>query len=523
MRIPLIPQLGSGRSPNVDAQLLENWYEEYDQDNPRQQNYLIQTPGLALVSDFSGTEPGHTVGLHYYNSNLVVAAGGVLGYTLYTATLDLVPTIASIGSLSGFNPNGLDYISMLDNGPHNGKQVWVCDGSNAWVYDTSGGGTLTKMSTGAPNYPAGGVAWITQQDTFGIFGVPNSARFYVTDSENFAHVTSGNFAQPQTITDTLVRGISDNTRLYLFGASGMEVWYNSGDPNFTFTRIPGAIFPIGCAGVNTPTVIDNSIMWVGNNSWGGLSVFQIRGENSPMVVSTPQIDYLLEKDGFSPTFAFAQTYKANGHEFYVLHSGTGFCFVYDVTTGKWHQRITSYDGASDWSAGALAYVPPTVTSPYADNVLASVFETPIGYGTAIIAQVADNWNEDLGQPINHVLITPHLNDEDKRLFVNSLQVIANFGPGNGDVPQVTQGTLTLTYSKDNGNTFTSTQTYNITSNNIQRMLFRRLGWARDWVFKITYTPATPTSLGQNLPGLIIMNAFADIMYRTEGAPQQVGA
>lgn len=523
MRIPLIPQLGSGRSPNVDAQLLENWYEETDPDNPRQQNYLIQTPGLSLVSDFSSMESGITLGIHYYNDNVIVAAGGVLGNTLYTSTLDITPVVTSVGSLVGFNPNFLDYVQMLDNGPHNGKQVWVCDGTNAWVYSSAGGGSLTKMGTGTPNYPAGGVSWITQQDTFGIFGVPGSAKFYLTDGEDFSHVTSGNFAQPQTITDVLVRGISDNTRLYLFGASGMEVWYNSGDPNFTFTRIPGAIFPIGCAGAQTATVIDNSIVWVGNNSWGGLSVFQVRGENSPQQISTPQIDYLLEKDGFDPTFGFAQVYKANGHEFYVLHTGAGFCFVWDATTGKWHQRITSYSGDEDWVTGALTYVPPTVASPYADSVLATVWDTPISYGNAIIAQVADNWNEDLGRPINHILVTPHLNDEDKRLFINQVQIVANFGPGDGDVPQITQGTILLEYSKDNGNTFPSSQTYTITSNNIQRMLFRRLGWARDWVFRITYTPDTPTNLGQNLPGLIIMNAFADVMYRTDGAPEQVGA
>lgn len=516
MRIPFISQLGAGRSTNVDAQLLENWYVENDPDNPRQQNYLLQTPGISPFSDFSGSFTTNAQGIHYFNGYILAATSSIVDTELLKLTLDPVPVVTSVGAMVGFNANDQDYVAMLDNGPHNGNQVWICDNANAWVYKP-GAGTLTKMGAGQ-GYPAGGVSWITQQDTFGIFGRAGTSQFYVTDSFNYSNVSAGNFAQAQTITDLLVAGISDSTRLYLFGESSMEIWYNSGNVNFTFSRIPGAIYPIGCSGANTPQIIDNSVVWVGNNSWGGLSIFQARGEGAPQVISTPQIDYLLSRNGnsfqfeFNPEFAYATVYKEMGHEFYILHTGTGYCIVWDATTRQWHQRISELPlvaSANDWAGGAMDYVPPTDPSSFFDTTIVALPEV-----TGAIGFLADEWGVDWNDTlINRVLQSPHINDQDKRLFINAVQVIANFGPGDQNQPGTTSGTLVLSYSKDNGNTFPSSQTFTITSNNIQRMLFRRLGWARDWVFKLTYSAAT-----SDVPPLILMNAFADVMYRTDGSP-----
>lgn len=520
MRIPFLSQLGAGRSANVDAQLLENWYEEEDSDNPRQPSYLIQTPGLSPFTDFSGSFNTRAQGIHYFNGYVLVATSSVVDAELLKCTLAPVPVVTSVGTFTGFNANDQDYVQMIDNGPHNGKQVWICDNAAAWVYAPTGG-TLTKMSA-TQGYPSGGVSWITQQDTFGIFGRAGTSQFYVTDSFNFANVSAGNFAQAQTITDVLVAGLSDNTRLYLWGQSGMEIWYNSGAVNFTFTRIPGAIYPIGCSGSNTPQVIDNSVVWVGNNSWGGISVFQIRGENAPQIISTPQIDYLLNRNGnafqfeFNPEFAYATVYKDEGHEFYILHTGTGYTIVWDASTGKWHQRISELPlvaSANDWAGGAMDYVPPTDTSSFFDTTIVALPEVTGGIGF-----LADDWGVDWNSTlINRVIQSPHINDQDKRLFINNVQVIASFGPGNQNQPGITSGTLTLSYSKDNGNTFPSTQTFTVTSNNIQRMLFRRLGWARDWVFRLVYSAASSIT-----PPLVIMNAFADVMYRTDGNPGTPG-
>lgn len=523
MRIPFIGQLGAGRSENVDAQLLENWYVENDPDNPRQTNYLVQTPGMNTFLNFvsSAIQPDETVfGLHYYNSG-IVAVTNLAAYLVNITTNP--PTISRIDTISGSIASWIPY-GMLDNGANNGKQVWFTDGANAWVYK-SGPGTITLMSA-TQGYPTGGVSWITQQDTFGIFGVPNSTKFYVTDSFNYANVTGGNFAQAQTITDVLMCGISDNTRLYLFGETGMEVWYNSGATNFTFTRIPGAIFPVGCAGRGTPALIDNSIVWVGNNEWGGLSVFQVRGEGSPEVISSPQIDFLLNSQGFNPNqpvnfnpvSAYATVYKEVGHEFYVLHPSffSNTCYVWDASTRQWHQRVSQVCVSGGWLAGAMAYIPASDTGGWGNNVLCGLPE--IG---PVIGRLDNTYNGELtstellppfGQ-ITRVIQSPHINDEDKRLFINDVQVVASFGPGTVSEPGPTSGTMTLSYSKDNGNTFPSSQTFTITSNNIQRMLFRRLGWARDWVFRLVYTAAT-TSISP----IIIMNAFADVMYRTDGNP-----
>lgn len=517
MRIHLFGQGNAGVSQNVDAQQLTGYFAEYDSYDDRTNRYLVPVPALKSVINLPISEGG-VMGLHYCNNHLyaVTNAGNLWDVNLNT----LAQT--NRGALPNWTtPTTTVY--MLDNGASNGHQLLIQGGNTAatpgngkaWVYDLNSF-AITAVQ-GTSNWPSS-IRQMTQQDTLGIM-IPddNTCKFYLSNGFDFKTTNGSNVGQPQTITDSLISVISDNIRLYLFGATGLEVWYDSGDPTFTFTRIPGAIYPIGCGATNSVVKIDNSIIWLGVNEWGHPSVFQIRGENAPERISSAQVDWQLDVEsggefGYtSDAWAFA--YKERGHEFYVLNTGTGKTICYDVTTQEWHQRDDTLSNSAAWPAACHAFIPVNATSTFAGQHLFGnwINKSPFYYiNGGYIFEATDAYSTGADSPIRY-FISPHLNDQDKRLFVNAFQVIVNSGDKTGTVPV---GTMTISWAKNNTFAFTSSSTFS-TWTAASRARIRRLGWARDWLFQITCT-------GMSIPP-VILDGVVDLLYRTEGAPQSAGS
>ena len=473
MRLPFIGGAYAGRSPNVDTQELINWYVEGDPRDTRTPKYLVPAPGTSL---FSTAGSGIIRGMYVFNNLLYAVSGNTL-YEISTGG-----TATSRGTLG----TSAGPVQFTDNGITQGTQMMIVDGSSS--YYTYSGTTLTTKTGG--NFTT--AATVTFQDGYGIFNQNDTTgRFWLTNTYDFNTIQATNFATAEASPDTLQCVISDSIRLFLLGATTVEVWYDSGDPDFAFTRIPGAVHYRGCAAAQSACRIDSSIIWLGQAQYGKLQIYQMRGENAPEVISTPQIEYTISQyTTFSDAIAFPML--SNGHEFYVLTFPTqGVTWVYDCRTQEWHQRSTN---GGRWIANCFAF-------------FNNKFYIGDYSATGKIFELSHSYTDDAGTAITRTMISPHINDQDNRLWINELQIIGNFQA------VANASTLTLTYSKDNGLTFPSTQTYTTSStNNVQRMIFRRLGMSRDWVFQLQ-TTSNP----------IIMDAYAGLLYRTEGAPGSPGS
>lgn len=465
----------AGISPNIDTQQLINWYTETDPQDTRTPKYIVPTPGNTL---FCTAGSGVIRGLYVFNSLLYAVSGN----TLYEITTGGVATSrGTLGTSTGV-------VQFCDNGPTQGTQMMIIDGSSSYYTFVAGAGSLVSH-TGS-NFTT--AATLTYQDGYGIFNQNDlTGRFWLTNLEDMTTITGTNFATLTSTPSQLVAVISDSVRLYLLGSQSLEVWYNSGDPNFTFTRVPNSIYFRGCNAAYSVQKLDNSIIWLGTTSYGHPQIYQMRGEAPPIVISTPQMEYTMSQySKRSDAISFAMI--MNGHEFYVVTFPTAnVTWVYDCRTREWHNRQSGASGR--WIANCFAF--------FNSNYYIGDFNA-----TGNIYQLSQSATTENGVAINRTLTSPHFNDKDERLFVNSVQVVGNFQA------VANASTMTLTYSKDNGLTFPSTQTFTTSSsNNIQRMIFRRLGWARDWVFRLT-TTSNP----------VISDAFVHIENRTEGRPGNAG-
>lgn len=510
MRIPFIGGAYAGVSPNTDSQVMIGFYPEFDPKDSRSPRYAVPCPSITS-STFTTPTSLAIYGAHYShdsggtnNSRIcLIGDNGVGGVNLNDIALTGILNTAK--TFSSFTVGTLPP-QMFDNGINNGQQMLIFNPSQlaAWVFNF-GTGTLTQVN-GTVNWQTVTPSYIGYQDTYGIVVQANSCTFWITNSFDFAHIGGLNFAQPQSITDQLNVAISDNIRLYLMGNTGMEVWYNSGDPNFTFTRIPGTVFSIGCTSPMTAVKLDNSIVWLGVTDLGKTSIYQSRGLQPPSRISTTQIDYQLQAALASPNTnaskAYAYAYQEQGHLFYCLVINNN-CWCYDGTNQEWHTRTNFGKGNH-------------VMIPYNDNPATLKAGLSLGQHLFSGDNTATAMQTFASSPTNdqtRQIISPHMNDEQKDLFVNGFQV--NFNSNDTVNPPV--GTMTFSWSM-NDNNFQSTGnltggSYPFLVGSQPRFMMRRLGWAKDWVFKLDCSSMTTAP--------IIMDGFATIAYRTEGSPGNV--
>jgi len=142
--------------------------------------------------------------------------------------------------------------------------------------------------------------------------------------------------------DGLYRAITAGSDLILMGTASLEFYANAGNPTgFAFNR--GVVVPIGLKGPNAVAGFEpgfaDTVLFVANDN----TVRRLQGYD-PVPVSGPELNRLIEAVS-NPTELVAWVYQAAGHPYWVL-SGPGWTWVYDVSTGNWHERH-SY-GAPDW-------------------------------------------------------------------------------------------------------------------------------------------------------------------------------
>lgn len=484
MRIPFIGGAYSGRSGAIDAQTMVNYYVEGDPKDTRSPKHAVPTPGLTLVGSVA-TPTFNVRSVRGLTSFGLSTLYGIIDSTFYEIDLG-VYTVTSRGTVDTVPTNPAQ---MQLNGLSATPQILITDSTHAYVY-TIGTHTLTQL---ASPVPFGGVC--TQQDSYAIMISTTSLGEFVWSSPlDFSTWPGLSFATKQAFSDTLNSVISDGTKLYLLGGASTEVWYDAGQQNQAFFRIPGAVFKIGCAIPQSPGIADNSLIFVGTKSSPSsvvssgtpekspnLQIYQMRGAGVPVRISTPQIEWQLEQSAKNAgtnwsQYSFAFTYRQNGHEFYVLHfissltsSAGNMTWVYDVTTQEWHQRTST--SASSLGLWLAAFVLDNGGTLYA-----------LGFDGNLYTLDPTN-NTENGAVITRTITSPHLYGLNEYVTLGRVEVITNNAIGSGP----TSGTMTLSWSRNYSSTFTNSTSWTFIGSPTQRFYWNRLGRARDWVFQLTTT------------------------------------
>lgn len=324
MLLPLGKTVGQGRSLPLTGERIVNLYPEVAPEGSIAPYWLVGCPGLVRWAT-----TGRIRGMIKHQDELyAVADDKLIKYASdkSTSTIGTVP--------------GTQRVSMATNG----TQLVVVNGTTTgYVYD----GTTFQSITDV-DFP--GADTVTFMDGYFIFTYSSQASTFLKKGEFFiSNLRDGltydalDFANAEKYPDRLQHAVANLGELWLFGTDTIEVWYNSGDVDFPFERIPQAVVEKGLLNRWTVARADNSIYWVDDDG----IVRRAQDGYVPLRISTHAVEYEIGKSVVSETCAFS--YVQEGHEFYVL-ALSNKTLVYDAATQLWHERDTLAADATRWRA-----------------------------------------------------------------------------------------------------------------------------------------------------------------------------
>lgn len=308
-------QSNPSRHTSAGSARIYNLYLEPGGEESSAPAALWPVAGLASWSTLSGG--GGIRAMLDMTTELLVVAGRVL------FRVDTSGTATAVGGIPTDGP------VYMDRNRADPAEVGIVSDGLFWRY--VGGALIENTDVDLP--PASSFAVL---DGYGILpGYGN--QWYITDADNFSSIGPLDFASAESSPDANVRVAVRESEVVLFGAQSTEWWQNTGAEGFPFSRVQTA--GIGCLAARSVAKLDRTLIWVAPD----FTVREMAGYGGK-VISTyavaRDIEDETDKAGITAT-AWAEA----GHWFYCV-SGTSWTWVYDATTGKWHQR-KSY-GTARW-------------------------------------------------------------------------------------------------------------------------------------------------------------------------------
>lgn len=468
-----IPLFGFGtgtRSVNVSAQMRENLYVEKLADPDKTQLALFPRPGLTRFSQLQGVTPGIIMDLQSpIGEFLFIPQSGTNLVWFLSSAISGTPTPNQILGSGGASAVIGNVVRSANDG---NNAVWR-DGNNGYITAAN----FVTQIINATNYPnavafpstCASVAYCASRFVCDDPSSPGQFRWSAAgDPTSWAAL---DFATAESNPDPLSCVFEAHGQLLLFGAQTIEFWAPAAagaSGQQPFVRVGGANIQWGTTAVDTVRKCNDSVIFVGRNQGGNRQVVQLSGYEA-RVISTPDIELQIQNDPRSDN-ATALFFVANGHPFYVLNLSNE-SWAYDLSSGAWSKFTT--DGgrfAAQWQVLGFGGI---IVSDYRDGRL---------------YVIDPNVYTDDGNQIVREVVSKHAFANLARLSLRELRIDCETGvglnSGQGSNPQ-----CMLQWSKDGGHVWGNEvwQTLGPIGSYLTCAVWRMLGRARDWIFKLRVT------------------------------------
>ena len=481
-----------------------------------------------------------TGGTGYAVNDTITVLGGVYGsspatYTVSTISAGVVTgltqTFAGQYTSTPTNP-----ASTSTNGSGTGLTLNLTFGTGSGStgnYVVSGTQTVSSETMYLLNFSVlpssdgafSGASIVDIVDNYFVYNRPSTQQWAA--SNLLSPITYGlSYASKFTGPDNLVSLVCDHGQVYLLGEQTSEVWADQGTFPFAFQRIPGSSSQHGLAAANSIARLGNSFAYVAKNNRGQAEIVIMNGY-FPQRISTHAVENTLVNQNISDAIAY--TYQLEGHECYVVtFPSLDITWVYDITTQLWHKWLWT-DSQNNYHRHR------SNCSAFFQNVVL------VGdWQNGQIYQLDPNNYTDNSDAIRRLRRCPHLTTDLQRQYFDELQI--QFQPGVGTTGlSNTEGNLVgdpliigplntysigfnndiiiglnqnlnaltpttnpqamLRWSSDGGSTWSNEHWSAIgkTGKYNNRIIWRRLGWARDRIYEVVVTdPINAVIVSANL-------------------------
>lgn len=447
------------QSVNIDAQKTVNLIPQMNESGFGKEGAVMSfvgTPGLTLKATVGN---GPIRAQHKATNDYLYVVSGANVYKIDTSFNETL-----LGSISTTGGN----VSMADNG----SDLFIVDGTAGYTVNLSSDAFATVSD---PDFSAADK--VVYQDGYFIFNDSGTGQIFISDL-NSTGIDSGT-ASAEGRPDNIISMISDHRDLWLFGSDSIEVFFNSGNADFPFERIEGAFVEHGCAAAFSVAKMNNEVYWLGNDDQGRGVVYKARGYQ-PERISTHAVEIAIG-EYTSISDAVAYTYQEAGHYFYVLNfTDANTTWVYDASTNLWHERAYTNTKTGQLerhrSNNHAFFNGLHIVGDYQDGKL--------------YEQDLDTYSDN-GDEITRLRAAPHVSADRKYLFFDQFEIDMEFGVGL-DGASTTQGydpLVVMQFSDDGGASWSSEKNASIgrLGKRDKRVIWRRLGYSRDRVFRIKIT------------------------------------
>lgn len=453
MQIPFIGGAYTSRSSNINAQTCINLFPVVNKQDAKAVVALYGTPGLNLFSTLISGE------------GYVVRAAYVANDTLYAVVQDRVYSVTSAGvaTLLGTISTTSGSVFMADNG----IQVIIVDSTTNGYIITLATNVLAIIADA--DFPD--AACVTFQDGYFIVVAESTGKIYISGLYSGTTWDPLEFTTAEGRPDDALTVISNTHDLWIFGEKSTEVFYNSGNADFPFERIQGALIDIGIGAAASTTKINGQLYWFSDRRQVCRSVgYQYE------FISTPDIDYQLSTYS-TVSDAIGFNYVIDGHSFLVLvFPSAGKTWVYDVTTEFWHEWQSWYTTAVPWSRHRS-----NCAVQFGSNWIVGDYDNGKLYSLSMTAYT------DESHSIRRQRVTQVIDKDRLRIVFHKVEIEFEAGVGltggvQGEDPQAI-----LEWSDDGGHVWSNQHWRGIgkIGEYKNRAIWRRLGMSRNRIFRFT--------------------------------------
>lgn len=407
--VPWAQQSYLDASRDVSAQRLVNMYLEPKAAQSKSRTVLRGCPGLRL---WATVGDGPCRGLAVLGGFLYV----VSGEELYQ--VDEARQAVLRGNIAGVGPVGLATDGRFLIITTSGSEIYAVNGTE--FVDLS----ATTIISGA--------AGVTYQDNYLLYVGKNNQDIWSSEPGQPLTYLGESFSLVNSRPDNCTGIVNANRETWAFCETSAEVYYNAGNATgFPFSRNPAGVVERGTLASRSLAAYDQRVFWLGDD-------YRVYANNGYQAVPISTVPIEVAIGALSTRrSAEAFIYTQEGHTHYVLTFPGQATYVYDITTGLWHERV-SY-GRSDWRARGHAV---WISGDYVgDAENGSIYEL-----------ATDEYTE-AGATIVREMVSPPFHGGRQRLFFGRLELDLQNGVGLEGAEQGSSPQIMLSWSNDGGRTY----------------------------------------------------------------------
>lgn len=429
------------------AQAAINYLPEYaEQAGTRSKGKLRGAPGWTGTFADTGTDLPIR-GAHNAEGVFLVVAG------THLKQINTNGTVTDRGTIPG-----ISRVSMAHNQITGGSQVAISNGSSGYVYNTVDL-TLTQIT----DEGFIGAKCFEYVDSY-IVGIEPLGRFgFTSDLADALSYSTLDRYEAEGSPDKIVGQIVSHREWWMMGERTIEPFRNTGATTNTWARTDGLVMERGLAATFAVAILDNSVFWLGDDG----SVYRAQGY-TPQRISTMPIEQAIAACNLSLAFAF--TYESEGHKVFYLTFPDGPTLGFDVSTGKWHSRISK--DLARWRINTL--------TNWNGGWYAGDFRNGLIYRL--------DWNacREGDDELSCERITGVLAGQQNSIGVHGVQPVFDTGVlGSNTTPSK----VDIRYSKNGGRTWSNWRTISlgVQGDFVKHTRAYRWGISRQWIFHFRVT------------------------------------